>query len=271
MLNGNQAPILSWTDGKITVKVPQALQASGELITVLVFDPSNNPINVSPNQFQVALPVESTAGTTGGDVPPPDTTAGSTGGAPDTSTGGTGGDPTSSGSTGGTSGGSTGTTGVSLTPPKGYASLLPDTRAAYVNAVSQASGPSAGQLAIKAYALASVGKLDDAKQALIQSNQKLGDKSQGVDVALFYLAQARVVEKLNPDKGDAAYAAADEKANAAAPGFAFNDIAIARFKISQGKWGEARALLTNASQGNLSAAEKAAVSKMMQQVQSRSQ
>lgn len=269
MLNGENAVIQSWTNTKITVRIPAKFQ-NGAPVSVLLVNANEDPIQLTPNMF-VVLPEDGgfpDPGTTGGDPTTTGDDPTTSGGDPGT-TGGTGG----TGSTGGTgaSGGS-GSTGGGPAPgmqtPSGYNSLLSDTRAGYAAAVKAAKGNSVGANAVKAYALASIGKVDEAKQALVRALTALGSREQGLDVALVYIAQARVVDKLGGD-ADKAYAIADEKANLAAPGFPFVDIAIARYKISKGSWGEAGALLRNAQTNNPSPAETEAIERMLQQVANR--
>ncbi|MFI5385542.1 MAG: IPT/TIG domain-containing protein [Fimbriimonadales bacterium] len=271
LLNGEEAVITSWNDTKITVRIPQKLQ-NGNPITLQVIDPKGTPIPVSPSTFAVGSVAPPPGGETGGPGGGPGPGGQGPGGVPTGPGGGPGGTTGSTGP-GGTPSGSTGTSGggtgpVASAPPPGYESLLSDDRAGYVAAVGSARGNSGGALAVRAYALASIGRVDDAKQALIQANKKIG--SGGIAEAMFWLAKARVVEKLNGD-ANKAYIEADTQANVAAPAWAFVDIAIARYKISTGAWSQADALLKDAATRSPSATEGAAIQRMAQQVANKQQ
>lgn len=266
LLNGQKAVVSEWSDRNIVVKIPKKLQ-DGNTISILVANSKGEPIPVNPPQFAVM-------DTTPPEVPTGGADGGADGGMDGGMTGGTDG-----GAATGTGGGDTGTTGgpstsggatgggpaqPAIATPPGYADLLADTRQGYLAAIDNATGNSAGALAVKAYAYASIGKLDDARSVFEQANSKA--KSGTVGETMVYIAAARLYEKLAPDQAAAAYINIDTKAGANVQGWAFIDIAQARFKIAQGEWDEARLLLQSASNRAPSSAEQATIKRMQAQV-----
>lgn len=264
LLNGQKAVIKTWTESQIVVRIPHDLQ-DGNPISILVANSKHDPIPLNTSSFAVmdlsAPPGEGMdgggAGTGGGDTDPGGADSGSGGNVsppPSTSGGGTG----SGGSTGG------GTAAAAMDTPPGYADLLSDTRQGYLAAINHATGQSAGALAVKAYAYASIGKLDDARRVFTEANQKA--KSGSIAETMVYIAAARLMEKLAPDQAAQAYMNIDLKAGPNVQQWAFIDIAQARFKIAQGEWNDAKILLDNTDSRSPTAAEKQAIKQMQAQV-----
>jgi hypothetical protein len=270
LLDGNEVTTESWTDTKIVVKLPKGL-IPGNPVNVRAFSADKRSINLNPAQTFVAdIQMEGTTGET----------AGGTGTIDPSTTGGQG-DPTTSGGTGGGPGGGTaggtgttggGTTGGTTIPSSGelpgtYNLLLSDNRADYVKAAEQTrTAKTPGALAVRAYALAALNRVDEAMAAAKRATRALGERESGKDAALVYLAMAKAVENANPAEAIGGYAEADKEVDKSAPGFVFKDIVIARFKVAQKSNFEAKIILQDAMKKNPTRAEQTAIQRMLRQV-----
>lgn len=266
LLDGKPATITSWTEEKIVVPLPKGL-IPGNPVSVRAWTGDGRTVDLGTGQVFVAdIPIgpEDDPTTTGG-------SAGSTGGFDPSTTGG-GTDPTTGGATGGGPGGSTGTSGGGTTGggtqtaelPSAYNLLLTDSRSDYVKAAEQTrTAKSAGGLAVRAYALAAINRVDEAKAALNKAVAALGNRESGKDVGLVMLAFAKATENANPANATASYAQADKDVDGVAPGFIFKDLVIARYKIVQKSNFEAKIILQDALKKGPTAQERAAIQKLL--------
>lgn len=267
LLDGKPAAITSWTDEKIVVALPKGL-IPGNPVSVRALTVEGKTIDLGSGQTFVAdiqIGPEDDPTTSGGG------TAGSTGGFDPSTTGGGQTDPTTGG--GATTGGSPGTTGGGttggpVTPtselPSAYNLLLTDSRSDYVKAAEQTrTAKTAGGLAVRAYALAAINRVDEAKAALNKAVAALGNRESGKDVGLVMLAFAKATENANPANANASYAEADKSVDGVAPGFVFKDLVIARYKIVQKSNFEAKIILQDALRKNPSSQERAAIQKLL--------
>ena len=266
LLDGKPANIESWTDEKIVVVLPKGL-IPGNPVSVRALTVDGKTIDLGSGQTFVAdiqIGPEDDPTTGGG-------TAGSTGGFDPSTTGGGQTDPTTGG--GATSGGGTGTTGGGSTGgtvpqtselPAAYNLLLTDSRSDYVKAAEQTrTAKSAGGLAVRAYALAAMNRVDEAKAALNKAVAALGNRESGKDVGLVMLAFAKATENANPANANASYAEADKSVDGVAPGFVFKDLVIARYKIVQKSNFEAKIILQDALRKGPTSQERAAIQKLL--------
>lgn len=266
LLDGKPAAIMSWTEEKIVIPLPKGL-IPGNPVSVRAWTSDGRTVDLGSGQVFVAdIPIgpEGDPTTSGG-------TAGSTGGFDPSTTGG-GQDPTTGGTTGGGPGGTSGTSGGGTTGggtqtadlPASYNLLLTDSRSDYVKAAEQTrTAKSAGGLAVRAYALAAINRVDEAKAALNKAMAALGDRESGKDVGLVMLAFAKATENANPANATASYAQADKDVDGVAPGFVFKDLVIARYKIVQKSNFEAKIILQDALKKGPTAQERAAIQKLL--------
>jgi hypothetical protein len=153
--------------------------------------------------------------------------------------------------------------------PATYNLLLSDNRADLSKVVTRTQGAkSVADLAARAYALASLNRIDEAKSALSKATAAIKTET-GRDVAILYIANLKTVEMNSPAAADAVYADADADLQKIAPGFVFSDIAIARFKIQQRSYTEAKVLLNSAAAKGPTAAEDAAIKRLLRQVEAK--
>ena len=266
LINGQPVKTSKWSDVTIVAPVPNNL-IPGSFLNVSGQTADGKKIDLNGQTVVEDIDI-STSGLTAG-------TAGETGGETGGEfglTGGTSGETSGSGgATGGGTGASTGTSagtsggGTSLPVgelPDTYSLLLTDERADYAKAATR-GGRSVGALAVQAYALASLNRVDPAYEKIKEAEKLLKNRESGKDAALLMLAYAKATETKNPAEVHKAYAMLDEAVDSTAPGFVFKDIAIARFKIDQKANGEARAILRDALRKNPSAAEEAEIRRLM--------
>jgi len=272
LINGKPAKVVSWADETVQVKVPNTI-VPGDSFSVAAYSADNQVVTLNPNICMVKdvsmPPDETTDGSTGSI---PDTTGSTSGGSGGTSGGGSGGTTGAtgggSGTSGSTSGGGTRPTGsTGALPTSSYQLLLSDNRADYVKAANNTrSAKDPGSLAVRAYALAALNRVDEARTAINKATQAMGDRDSGNDVALCMLAFSKAIENANPANAVAGYAQADGEVDKVAPGFVFKDIVIARFKMSQNSKFEAKVILQDALKKGPTAAERTAINRMLKQV-----
>ncbi len=263
LLDGKPSNIESWTDEKIVVVLPKGL-IPGNPVSVRALTSDGKTIDLGSGQTFVAdIQIDdptTTGGGSGGLTGGFDETTGSTGQTNPTTGGG--------GTTGGASGGSSGSTGGGSTQtselPGAYNLLLTDNRSDYLKAAEQTrTAKSAGALAVRAYALAAINRVDEARAALNKAMGAIGNRESGKDVGLVMLAFAKATENANPSNANASYAEADKSVDDVAPGFVFKDLVIARFKISQGSNFEAKIILQDALKKGPTSQERAAIQKLL--------
>ncbi len=266
LLDGKPANLESWNDEKIVVVLPKGL-IPGNPVSVRALTADGKTIDLGSGQTFVA-DIQIDDPTTGGG------TGGLTGGFEDPTTGGSGGPGGGTGSTGGGgSGGGSGSTGgggpiaQSGDLPAAYNLLLTDNRADYVKAAEQTrNAKTPGALAVRAYALAALNRVDEARSALNQAMQAIGNRDSGKDVGLVMLAFAKATENANPANANASYAEADKEVDGVAPSFVFKDLVIARYKIAQKSDFEAKIILQDALKKGPSSQERAAIQRLLSKV-----
>ena len=256
LIDGEAAKIASWTDSTIKVKVPASKQV-GDSFSVAGFEADGTSIPITPQTVTIKLPG-------GGDTPPDQEPRVGPNGEllpPETKPGGSG--------NGGTApkpppGGNTTPAVAAGDLPPTYDLLLSDNRSDYIQAVTQTRTSNApGALAVQAFALAALNRDDEAKTAARKALSAMGDRKNGKDLGLCILALSKIVENVNPTKAVDGYAKADSQVDAAAPGFIFKDIVIARFKIASKSNFEAKTILQDARRKSPSPAEDAAIRKLL--------
>jgi hypothetical protein len=266
LLDGKPITPESWTDEKIVVKLPKGL-IPGNPVTVRGFTAEGKTIDLGSGQTFVADIQMDTTGTTSELMP---TTTGIEDPTTGSSAGPTGSSAGSSGeTTGNTSSGTTGTTSNPPTTglPRSATLLLSATRSDYNKVIQQTrNAKTAGELAVRAFALAELNKPDEAVAAIGKAKAAIGNRDKGEDIALLMLALVKTVENSNPANTAAVYADLDKDVESVAPGFVFKDIVIARYKISRKENSEARAILGGASRNQAATdAERAVIEKLLKQ------
>lgn len=264
LINGKPAKITSWADDTIQVKVPNTI-VPGDSFSVAAYSADNQVVTLNPNICMikdVSMPPDETPDGSTGTIP--ETTGSSDGGGGAT----TGGSSTGSGgSTNGGNGGTRPTTSRGDLPTSAYQLLLSDSRSDYVKAADNTrSAKDPGSLAVRAYALAALNRVDEARDAINKATKAMGNRDTGDDVALCMLAFSKAIENANPANAVAGYAQADGEVDKVAPGFVFKDIVIARFKMSQNSKFEAKVILQDALKKGPTAAERTAINRMLKQV-----
>ena len=273
LLDGKPVTPQSWSDEKIVLKLPKGL-VPGNPVTVRAFTAEGKTIDLGSGQTfvgDIQMPGGDiggdTAGGTGGEM-----TGGGPGGGPGGGTGGemtgggTGGAQTSGGTSGGGTTGGTGP-GTAGALPASYNLLLSDSRSDYIKAAEQTrTAKTAGALAVRAYALAALNRVDEAQAAVDKATKALGNRDDGKDAALVFLAYAKAIENANPANAVAGYAEADKEVDKIAPSFVFKDIVIARFKIAQKSNFEAKIILQDALKKGPTTQERASILKLLKSV-----
>ena len=120
-----------------------------------------------------------------------------------------------------------------------------------------------GELAVRAFALAELNRADESHSAIQKAMKMAGKRETGKDIGLLMLASAKAVETATPSEADSFYGGLDADVDAAAPGFVFKDIAIARYKLSTGSKFEAKILLKDAQRKNPTAAETREIKRLL--------
>lgn len=260
LIDGKGAKVLSWSDDSIGAVVPKD-KLLGDTFSVAAFTADGTSIPISPPTVTIKLPgsndtppdQEPVIGPDGELIPPGGTTGG--GGRnepPDPPVEPDRQDPPVE---------ETGSL------PPAYERLLSDKRADYTKAVEETRRlKSSGGLAVQAYALAALNRDDEAKTAVRKALTLIGERSTGKDYAVCLLTLAKIVENVNPANAGAAYAKADAQVDAAAPGFAFKDLVIARSKVAANSDFEAKIVLQDALKKSPSGAERSAIQQMLNKV-----
>jgi len=262
LIDGVASKVVGWTDDAIKVKLP-AEKASGDTVSIAAFTADGRGVSISPATVIVKL-----AGEVAVTNPPVDPSATEPVIGPD-------GQPVSSPMVGGK-----GTTPPPISPidpvrpstapgslPAAYRLLVSDRRGDYVAAVDATrSARSTGDLAVRAFALAALGRTDEAKTSVRKALKVAGNRQKGEDVGLCLLALSRIVETSNPAAAKQGYAEADSQLEEVAPGFVFKDLVIARYKLASNSPFEARIILRDALKKGPGEKERAAIAALQKRV-----